>query len=195
MPSNDIECQYNEHGVCISNQYPLHVCSRDIQGTTPDWKKNTGTYQGDSGFQAAGDFPESKDNELSDIEKHIHMLGCQAMTEARNLGYAEGKGEKPDDSELLDMIDKHEKMLKEAIDTHTQAEVERATEQAQIKGEIIGKRQAYRKAIMGAGEYHDDPYSYVVPIEHLKEYEAELAEFDLDQPIFRDKNLKRKKGE
>lgn len=56
--------------------------------------------------------PSSIDRE---VDAHIHMLGCQGMTEARNLGYAEGKGTKEDDGDLLDMIDKHEKLLSQAI--------------------------------------------------------------------------------
>jgi len=53
--------------------------------------------------------------------------------------------------------------------------------------EIKAKIEALDKLIMGAGEYHDDPYEYVVPLRHIKEYRAELSEFDLSQPIFRDK--------
>lgn len=79
------------------------------------------------------------------------------------------------------------KKAKQAILTHIDTVCREASEQAQIKGEIIGMRKAYRKAIMGAGEYHDDPHSYVVPIEHLEQYEHDLSEFDLKQPIFRDK--------
>lgn len=75
------------------------------------------------------------------------------------------------------------------LEAYVTTRVKEAEEQAQIKGEIIGKKAAYRKAIMGAGEYHDDPYSYVVPIEHLRQYEAELSQFDLSEPIFRDKTL------
>jgi hypothetical protein len=66
------------------------------------------------------------------------------------------------------------------------AKLESIEQEAQIKGEIIGMKKAYRKAIMGAGEYHDDPYSYVVPIEHLRQYEADMTQFDLTQPIFRE---------
>lgn len=68
---------------------------------------------------------------------------------------------------------------------------ERAVEQADIRGEIKGKRLALEKMRMGAGEFHDDPYEYVVPLQHIKQYEAELAVFDLDDPnpIFRDKGL------
>lgn len=51
----------------------------------------------------------------ANLMDHIHMLGCQALAEARNLGYAEGKGTKGDDRDLLDMIDKHEKLLKKAV--------------------------------------------------------------------------------
>ena len=46
---------------------------------------------------------------------HIHMLGCQALTEARNLGYAEAKGTKEDDGDLLDMIEKHEELLEKEV--------------------------------------------------------------------------------
>lgn len=66
--------------------------------------------------------PSSIDRE---VDAHIHMLGCQGMTEARNLGYAEGKGTKEDDGDLLDMIDKHEKLLSQAITSSiTRARVE-----------------------------------------------------------------------
>jgi hypothetical protein len=72
-----------------------------------------------------------------------------------------------------------------AVDQYTAGE----KEQAEIRGEIRGKRLALEKMRMGAGEYHDDPYEYVVPLRHIKEYEAELAVFDLDDPnpIFRDR--------
>ncbi len=66
--------------------------------------------------------------------------------------------------------------------------IQEQRQQAAIRGEIRGKRLALEKMRMGAGEYHDDPYEYVVPLRHIKEYEAELAVFDLDDPnpIFRD---------
>lgn len=49
------------------------------------------------------------------VDDHIHMLGCQALTEARNLGYAEAKGETTNDDALLEMIEKHEKLLSSAL--------------------------------------------------------------------------------
>lgn len=57
------------------------------------------------------------DTQIESLDEHIHMLGCQAMTKARNLGYAEAKGEKSDDKDLLEMIDKHEELLAKAIKT------------------------------------------------------------------------------
>lgn len=50
-------------------------------------------------------------NLQKELEAHIHVLGCQAITEARNLGYAEAQGKKVDDGALLDMIEEHEKAL------------------------------------------------------------------------------------
>lgn len=64
---------------------------------------------------------------------------------------------------------------------------DRAVEEASIKSEIKGKIWALDKIIMGAGEYHDDPYEYVVRLSDLHAYRAEFARLDLTQPIFRDK--------
>lgn len=50
-----------------------------------------------------------------DFYDHIHMLGCQALTEARNLGFGEGKGEKTDDGDLMNMVEEHEKLLTDQI--------------------------------------------------------------------------------
>ena len=63
------------------------------------------------------------------------------------------------------------------------------TQKAEVKAEIKGKVAAYNQMIMGAGEYHDDPYRYVVPIEHISEYLAGLMKFDLasSNPIYREK--------
>lgn len=58
-----------------------------------------------------------------------------------------------------------------------------------VRGEVKAKIEALDKLIMGAGEYHDDPYEYVVPLRHIKEYKAELLQFDLTQPIYKDKSL------
>lgn len=55
-----------------------------------------------------------------------------------------------------------------------------------VKAEIRAKLQALDKLIMGAGEYHDDPYEYVVPLRHIQNYRAGLRKFDLSQPIFRE---------
>lgn len=66
-----------------------------------------------------------------------------------------------------------------------QAERE-AAEQAEIKAEIKGKILALDKLIMGAGEYHDDPYEYVIRLSDARQYRSDLMKFDLSQPIFRD---------
>jgi hypothetical protein len=63
---------------------------------------------------------------------------------------------------------------------------DKRVEEASIKAEIKGKIEALDKMVMGAGEYHDDPYEYVVRLSDLREYRAKLAQFDLSQPIFRD---------
>lgn len=59
--------------------------------------------------------------------------------------------------------------------------------QREVVAEIKGKLLALDKMIMGAGEYHDDPYEYVVPLRHIRQYRSELNKFGLSQPIFRDK--------
>lgn len=69
--------------------------------------------------------------------------------------------------------------------TYLQAAV-RATEP---KIEIKAKLQALDKLIMSAGEYHDDPHEYVVPLRHIQEYRANLQQFDLTQPIFKEQQL------
>lgn len=78
-----------------------------------------------------------------------------------------------------DYLDKHFIKAKSII----AARIEQAVVQAEIKAKI----EVLDKAIMGAGEYHDDPYEYVVPIRHLREYRVGLAQFDLSEPIYRDK--------
>lgn len=55
-----------------------------------------------------------------------------------------------------------------------------------VRNEVKAKIEVLDKLIMGAGEYHDDPTEYVVPLRHIKEYRDNLAEFDLAQPIYRD---------
>lgn len=74
-----------------------------------------------------------------------------------------------------------------AISTDEINELKALIHRVEVASEIKGKLLAMDKMIMGAGEYHDDPYEYVVPIRHIKEYRAELSQFDLTQPIFRDK--------
>lgn len=95
----------------------------------------------------------------------------------------------PNVAHLLDNDENDGEFLRQNLAAwHTQ-QVEAAMEQADIRAEIRGKRLALEKMRVGAGEFHDDPHEYVVPLRHIKEYEAELATFDLSDPnpIFRDK--------
>ena len=55
-----------------------------------------------------------------------------------------------------------------------------------VRNEVRAKIEALDKLIMGAGEYHDDPYEYVVPLRHIKEYRAALSKFDLDNPVYKE---------
>ena len=59
--------------------------------------------------------------------------------------------------------------------------------EAEIRGEITGKKLAYQELIMISGEYHNDPYEYVVRKHDIAERLQGLNKFDLSQPIFRDK--------
>src|SRR5438105_278658 len=87
--------------------------------------------------------PSNKPDIDESIMDYIHMLGCQAMTKARNLGFAEGKGEKEDDGDLLDMIEKHEKLLAKALYRRLAAE---AVEFSQIE-ENLGLKEGYHRTI------------------------------------------------
>lgn len=71
------------------------------------------------------------------------------------------------------------------IDAIAQAWLE-DREQHEVKAEIKAKIKALDKLMLGAGEYHDDPYEYVVRLSDLRNYRLKLGQFDLMQPVFRD---------
>lgn len=63
------------------------------------------------------------------------------------------------------------------------------------KIEIKAKLEALDKLVLGAGEYHDDPYEYVVRLRDIQRYRQALNKFDLTQPVFKDKTIKEQSKE
>lgn len=89
-----------------------------------------------------------------------------------------------DDFLPLEETERVDEILELFTDYH-QSQLEKAVVGAEIKGKLM----ALDKLVMGAGEYHDDPYEYTVPLRHIQEYRQQLSQFDLSQPIFRDNDL------
>jgi hypothetical protein len=62
-----------------------------------------------------------------ELRDQIHRLGCQALTESRNLGFAEARGDfsrtagKKKRKDLLDIIEEHEQVLMQLIQAHDKA--------------------------------------------------------------------------
>lgn len=85
-------------------------------------------------------------------------------------------------------IDAYEDDLIQLIEAHTATVAAEAVEAAKPAVEIAAKIRALNKLIMGAGEYHDDPYEYVIRLKDARQYRSDLMEFDLAEPIFFDKD-------
>lgn len=115
------------------------------------------------------------DNQIDEILDSVYDVGySQALTHASGGG---------DNTRTSDTIYK----AKAAIEALVAQEVNKA--------EIRGRLHALDKMVLGAGEYHDDPTEYVVPLRHIQQYRQDLNKFDLTQPIYRDKAQLKDSGE
>ncbi len=83
-------------------------------------------------------------------------------------------------------------LVKKMLEWHN-AHLQAAVREVEPKIEIKAKLEALDKLAMGAGEYHNDPYEYVVPLRYIREYRASLNKLDLSQPVFKEEQSQTKR--